>query len=88
MIDSKVKNKEKRKNEPLKFDEWLTFFFVPLNPSPRIFRVKDFNSYEIDRFKKFGFEKKLRQSKIARVLGFIFYIVFFKFVFDFVSSNY
>jgi len=73
-LNEEIKNIEKRKNAPLSTNEWMSFFFVPLNISTRLLPSKDFNEYEEDRFTKFGFEKKLRQSFIARALGILFYI--------------
>lgn len=75
ILNEKIKNIKKRKNAPLSINEWMSFFFVPLNPSTRMLPTKAFNEYEEDRFIKFGFEKKLRQSGIARILGIIFYII-------------
>jgi len=74
-LNKEQRNKEKRKNTPLTVDEWFGFFFVPINSSARLFPTKDFNDSEEDRFEKFGFEKKMKQSLVARFLGIIFYII-------------
>ncbi|WP_299106164.1 hypothetical protein [uncultured Tenacibaculum sp.] len=70
------KNILKRKNTPLTWDEWLGFFLVPVNMSHRsLFPTDDFNDTEVERFKKFNFDKKLKQSYQARILGAIFYFI-------------
>ena len=75
MISDEEKNRLQRKNEPLTFDEWFDFFILPLNPSSRYFRAKDSNDFEEERFLKHGFDTKLKQSKIARLMGVIFWII-------------
>ena len=50
--------KEKRKDEPLTRDEWISFFFLPfLTPKPG-WRNDHFSEFEFQRFEKFGFDKK------------------------------
>ena len=68
-------NTEKRKNAPLSNSEALSFFFIPIGFA-KINRWKntDFNESEIDRFKKFGFERKIKQASEMRIFGMIFYI--------------
>ena len=75
--------KEKRKNKALKVDEWLTFFFFPITKSSGLFKTKTFNETEIERFKKFKFEKKIEQSHNARLYGIIFYIISFTLLYKF-----
>lgn len=69
------KNAEKRKNEPLSNSEALGFFFIPIGFA-KINRWKntDFNESEIERFKKFGFKRKIKQASEMRIFGMIFYI--------------
>ena len=68
-------NDEKRKNAPLSNSEALSFFFIPIGFA-KINRWKntDFNESEIERFKKFGFERKIKQASEMRIFGMIFYI--------------
>jgi len=68
-------NTEKRKNEPLTNTEALSFFFIPIGFA-KLNRWKntDFNESEIERFKKFGFERKIKQASEMRIFGMIFYI--------------
>jgi hypothetical protein len=68
-------NAEKRKNEPLSNSEALSFFFIPIGFA-KINRWEntDFNQSEIERFKKFGFERKIKQASEMRIFGMIFYI--------------
>ncbi|MFD1064393.1 hypothetical protein ACFQ1Q_14160 [Winogradskyella litorisediminis] len=68
-------NAEKRKNIPLSNAEALSFFFIPIGFA-KINRWKntDFNESEIERFKKFGFERKIKQASEMRIFGMIFYI--------------
>ena len=68
-------NIEKRKNAPLTNSEALSFFFIPIGFA-KLNRWKntDFNESEIERFKKFGFERKIKQASEMRIFGMIFYI--------------
>ncbi|WP_299156106.1 hypothetical protein [uncultured Tenacibaculum sp.] len=79
-MNQEERNKEKRRMTSLTTEEWLGFFFVPINISRgeiSIFPTNDFNNTEEDRFKKFNFDKKLKQSYTARVLDIIFYTIIF-----------
>lgn len=70
------KNKEKRKNASLTVNEWFGFFLLPINlTNSSLFPARDFNDDEEDRFEKYGFDKKIRQSFIARMLGMVFYFI-------------
>ncbi|AEH01575.1 hypothetical protein [Lacinutrix sp. 5H-3-7-4] len=68
-------NTEKRKNASLTNSEALSFFFIPIGFA-KLNRWKntDFNESEIERFKKFGFERKIKQASEMRIFGMIFYI--------------
>ena len=68
-------NAEKRKNATLSNSEAASFFFVPIGFA-KINRWKntDFNESEIERYKKFGFERKIKQASEMRIFGMIFYI--------------
>jgi len=68
-------NSEKRKNARLSNSEALSFFFIPIGFA-KINRWKntDFNESEIERFKKFGFERKIKQASEMRIFVMIFYI--------------
>ena len=57
-------NIEKRKNAPLTNSEALSFFFIPIGFA-KLNRWKntDYNDSEIERFKKFGFERKIKRLK-------------------------
>ena len=69
------KNVEKRKNAPLSNSEALSFFFIPIGFT-KISRWKntDYNASEIERFKKFGFKRKIKQASEMRIFGMLFYI--------------
>ena len=71
------KNIEKRKNVPLTNSEWLTFFFLPFRKhgSWDFENTDKFNEIEEERFEKFGFERKLKESVLARKYGFISYLM-------------
>nr|WP_299069911.1 hypothetical protein [uncultured Allomuricauda sp.] len=67
--------KEKRKDEPLTRNEWISFFFLPfLTPNPS-WRKDHFSESEFQRFEKYGFNKKAKQASEAQVLGFLFWFV-------------
>ena len=71
-MNQELKNIEKRKIEPLTTKEWFTFFIFPVNPNWRL-NPKSANQIEFERYKKFGFEKKMEQAKTARISGILFY---------------
>lgn len=73
-------NKEKRRTTSLTTEEWFGFFLIPINLSRgeiSFFSTNDFNDTEEERYQKFNFDKKLKQSYIARILGIIFYTIIF-----------
>ena len=71
--------KENRKNEPLTNEEWLTFFIFPflapnLSP-PHTFGINDdYSESEMERFQKYGFEKKIEQAEKVKIFGIIFWL--------------
>ncbi len=68
-------NEEKRKNIPLTNSEALGFFFIPVGFDKwRSFQNTDFNESEMKRFRKFGFQRKIKQANEMRLFGTIFYI--------------
>ncbi len=67
--------REKRKNESLTNDEWFTFFFFPFfTPKPR-WREDHFSESEIERFKSYEFNKKLKQAEKVKVFGLLFWFL-------------
>jgi hypothetical protein len=85
-LNQELENKEKRKTIPLTREEWLSFFIFPVNPNWRL-NPKSANQIEYERYKKFGFEKKIEQAKNARTAGILFYILLFIFaiiIFEFI----
>ncbi|WP_405604203.1 hypothetical protein [Polaribacter sp. Asnod1-A03] len=75
-MNQELENKEKRKTIPLTREEWLSFFIFPVNSNWRL-NPKSANQIEYERYKKFGFEKKIKQVKNARTAGILFYILLF-----------
>ena len=68
-------NAENRKNAPLSNSEALSFFFIPVGFAKlNRWKNSDFNESEIKRFKKFGFERKIKQASELSIFGMIFYI--------------
>ena len=69
------KNIEKRKSIPLTTSESLIFFFIPFAFfSTRNKKNNDFNKSELDRFKEYGFNLKIKQAKELTFFGKLFYI--------------
>ncbi|MEO9511836.1 MAG: hypothetical protein ABJN84_05315 [Flavobacteriaceae bacterium] len=67
---------EKRKDEPLTREEWLTFFFLPFSSSPYGRKISDsVTELEQQRFVKFGFEKKIKEAAEVRTWAYIFWFV-------------
>lgn len=71
------KYKENRKSEPLTDEEWLTFFIFPFfTPTPRSRLEKDhYSESEMERFKKYGFEKKAEQAEKVKIYGTFFWLI-------------
>ncbi len=68
-------NADKRKNASLTNSEAASFFFIPVGFGKiNGHENTDFNKSEIERFKKFGFERKVKQAYEMRVCGMIFYV--------------
>ena len=69
------RNAEKRKNAPLTNSEAASFFFIPpIYGLAKSLYHPDFNDNEMERFRKFGFERKIKEAQKMRFLGLIFYI--------------
>ena len=67
--------KEKRKDQSLTREEWISFFFVPfITPNPS-WRKDHFSESEFQRFEKYGFNKKAKQASEAKIFGFLFWFV-------------
>ena len=67
--------KEKRKDEPLTREEWISFFFLPFfTPRPK-WRNDHFSQSEYQRFEKYGFDKKAKQASEVKILGFLFWFI-------------
>lgn len=82
MTEEELKNKEKRKNEPLTTRESLTFFFVPFNSL-----AESFNESEIKRFEKYGYQKKLTQMNTVQGLGRLFYVLLFIIIYQVLKNT-
>lgn len=74
-MDLEKRNRNKRKLEPLTFVEKIPFFLFPFGFGSDLFPMKDMNDSEIERFKKYGFDKKLEDAIKAKQLGIIFYLI-------------
>lgn len=81
MTEEELKNKEKRKKEPLSTKESFTFFFIPFNSL-----ADNLNESEIKRFEKYGYEKKLTQMNTVQGLGRLFYVLLFIIIYQ-ISKN-
>ncbi len=75
MINQEEKNKRKRKLERLSIKESLRYFLFPFGFGSDLFPVKDYNDTELERFIKYGFDKKFEDAIIAKKLGVIFYLL-------------
>lgn len=69
------KFQNERKDKSLTIEEWFSFFFLPFfTPKPQ-WREDHFSKSESQRFEKYGFEKKARQSETVRALGILFWLI-------------
>ena len=74
-MNQEQENTKNRKNAALSNAEAAGFFFIPIGFA-KINRWEntDFNESEMERFKKFGFDRKIKQASEMRIFGIIFYI--------------
>ena len=74
-MNQEQENAENRKNAPLTYSEAAIFFFIPFGFAKiDCLKNTDYNESELERFKKFGFVRKIKQASEMRKLGIIFYI--------------
>lgn len=71
-----IKLKRKRKEEPLTQEEWLSFLFLPFFATRYIWKKDPFSESELERFRKYGFEKKHQQASKIITYGYIFWVLF------------
>lgn len=76
-MDLEEENRIKRKKAELTTKEWLDFFFFPSSSffGSKYFPADDVQDHEVERFKRFGFDKKQKQAREARTFGIIFYFL-------------
>ncbi|BAO74308.1 hypothetical protein [Winogradskyella sp. PG-2] len=68
-------NKKNRKTISLNNSEVLTFFFIPFGFfGMHRFKKNDFNESELERFKHYGFDLKVKQANELTIYGRVFYI--------------
>ena len=78
---------QNRKTQSLTFEEKFLMFVIPFfTPRPR-WRQDHFSVSELERFRKHGFDKKLKQAQMIRVLGVIFWLSLFFIAIYFVQPN-
>ncbi|WP_411768037.1 hypothetical protein [Winogradskyella sp. A3E31] len=69
------KNSEHLKSIPLTNSEILLFFFLPFPFFGVIKKRKnDFNESEIKRFRRYGYDLKIKQAEQMTIYGRIFYV--------------
>src|SRR5690606_41492222 len=63
----KYKNfKNERKDKPLTNEERLTFFLLPFFTTKRMGRDDHFSESEMERYEKYGFDKKRKEAQRFR----------------------
>ena len=68
-------NKSKRSEANLSNSECLRFFILPfLTPRARYKSTDDFSQSQLERFKKYGYDTKLKQANQLIIYGIIFWI--------------
>lgn len=73
--DLKKENELKSKKSSLTHEEWMTFFFLPFfAPKPRG-RDDHFSESEINRFKSYGFDNKIKEAIKTKKQGYVFWFV-------------
>jgi deoxyribodipyrimidine photolyase-like uncharacterized protein len=59
---------------PLSREEWFSFFLLPfITPKPH-WRSDHYSQSETDRFKKYGFDKKLKEAEKVQIFGTLFWL--------------
>ena len=75
------KLQQERSHQLLTTEEYLTLFIFPFfTPKPR-WRNDHLSQSEFERYKMYGFDKKLEQAKSAKRFGILFWFLFFIVVF-------
>jgi len=69
--------KNRRKSQSLTRAEWWSFFILPMVTPGPLHRDDHFSDSELERFNKYGFEKKIRQAQTVQLLGILFWIILF-----------
>lgn len=69
------RNKRNRKIESLSLTEKLRFFLFPFGFGSELFPIKDYNDSELERFIKYGFEKKYNDAIKSKKIGILFYFI-------------
>ena len=64
-----------RKDKPLTNEEWWSFFILPFFTTKPRWREDHFTESEMERFEKYGFEKKYRQAEKIRAYGYLFWFL-------------
>jgi hypothetical protein len=67
--------KNKRKEEPLDNAELITLFFFPFFGGSRLYESNSVADDETERYRKYGYQKKLKQAIQTRILGIVFYLL-------------
>ena len=81
-------NNENRKKIPLTNSEVLTFFFIPFGFfGMNRFKNNDFNESELERFKHYGFDLKVRQANELTLFGRVFYIALIIIIIYLINEN-
>ena len=74
-MDLEEENRRKRAKATLSKMESLEFFILPfITPRARHKSLDDFSESQLDRFKKHGYDTKLKQANQLIIFGIIFWI--------------
>ncbi|QXP78718.1 MULTISPECIES: hypothetical protein [Winogradskyella] len=68
-------NEIKRKNASLTHSEWMTFFFLPFFNRQPFGQDDELSLTELERFKKYGFEKKYTEAINTKRQGLRFWFI-------------
>lgn len=64
-----------RKDKPLTNEEMFSFFILPFFTTKPRWREDHFTESEMERFEKYGFEKKYRQAQKIRAYSYLFWFL-------------
>ena len=74
-MTEKERNIRNRKIIPLSFKYKMLFLLFPFGFGSNLFPIKDYNDSELERFKKYAFDKKYNDAIAFKKIGILLYVL-------------